>query len=192
MKLKAWLNTVFLLIREGSCVVLCASWRCWYDLGYDCRDVATSWACCWGVRLTWRAWNSSYKCLSSLTGRQQLVLTLLPKLQHSVLDLWCMLWINYQRMVAEGKSRHQHIKQMKKSNICIVRLSSTSYFSFYVVYHTINLNISELGWSDGTWTTWMLFFLGVDRKIGDLINRNCPVPLEAQVNYWTYEISQIF
>lgn len=53
-------------------------------------------------------------------------------------------------MVAEGKSRHQHMKQIKESNICIVRLSSASYFDFYVVYHTINFNVSELGWSDGT------------------------------------------
>lgn len=37
-----------------------------------------------------------------------------------------------------------------------------------------------------------LFFLGVDKKVGDSSNRNCPVPLEVQVNYWTYEICQIF
>lgn len=62
-----------------------------------------------------------------------------------VTDLWCMLWINSQRMVAEGKSREQHIKQIKKSNVFIIRLSSASYFNFHVVYYTINLSISELG-----------------------------------------------
>lgn len=61
-----------------------------------------------------------------------------------------------------------------------------------IVYYTINLSISELGGEMVPETLECFFFLGVDRKIGDLINRNCPVPLEVQVNYWIYEISQIF
>lgn len=39
---------------------------------------------------------------------------------------------------------------------------------------------------------YFFFSLGVDRKIGDLINRSCPVPFQVQMNCWTYEISQIF